>query len=682
MIGVFAVISLAFAAALVSIPAHGQSHANNDDSGTYTYDELYEQAVGAYLENNYEQCVWKMRAAMSAEKAYRSKLAECRRECHQASHRSSLIVSNDKAEDLKFYERAILNTLCLMKCKQERVNTRPDFAAPKKIDDDFEARNTYDYLQLCYYKVNDPQSAASCAYTYLLYNPDHQVMKDNYKFYISQPGVSADHVQNLESQDYQELYLKGNEAYNKLQYTDVVTYFEEALKEYYAAEEECRLLCEGKFAQSPLLDLTMTVANHFTFSLRCKHRCPVKLAYIYGEHYKDYLPSHYHYLQFAYYKLGNLEKACEAVATYIIFHPDDQTMLHNKEFYSLQNEAAVNYFKPSAEAVVYLERSKEEERLLKFIEDNFLSMASTAQNTKTLIPPGDKNPGKAEATLTVQMIPPDDPDNIGIKVLMDEKKLNGSLRFAADGFVTNQECEELIYLASNAAVNGDGYNGRPTPHTEFETFEGLSVGRAAVLVKLGLLSVDKVQLLIDVSERSRQYIKEYFNLKRELYFSYTHLVCRTAHADSPVDRKDFSHPVHADNCVLMNGGECIKDEPAFTWRDYSAIVYLNGDFDGGEFIFAKDKDTVQAIVKPKCGRMVGFSAGKENLHGVQAVKKGRRCALAMWYTLDVNHREKDRFLAEQVLRQLTEKVESNDILQESVPVGPPIGEQQIILDVK
>ena len=35
------------------------------------------------------------------------------------------------------------------------------------------------------------------------------------------------------------------------------------------------------------------------------------------------------------------------------------------------------------------------------------------------------------------------------------------------------------------------------------------------------------------------------------------------------DRNDFSHPVHADNCILdAKAGECLKESPAFTWRDY------------------------------------------------------------------------------------------------------------------
>ena len=48
---------------------------------------------------------------------------------------------------------------------------------------------------------------------------------------------------------------------------------------------------------------------------------------------------------------------------------------------------------------------------------------------------------------------------------------------------------------------------------------------------------------------------------------------------------------------------------------------------------------LQVRVKPKCGRLAGFSAGKENLHGVTAVTKGRRCAVALRFTPDPEHKE-------------------------------------------
>lgn len=52
----------------------------------------------------------------------------------------------------------------------------------------------------------------------------------------------------------------------------------------------------------------------------------------------------------------------------------------------------------------------------------------------------------------------------------------------------------------------------------------------------------------------------------------------------------------------------------------------------------------QAQVRPKCGRLVAFSSGEDNPHGVWAVTRGRRCAIALWYTLSQEH-------AEQVTKQ-------------------------------
>jgi leucine proline-enriched proteoglycan (leprecan) len=52
---------------------------------------------------------------------------------------------------------------------------------------------------------------------------------------------------------------------------------------------------------------------------------------------------------------------------------------------------------------------------------------------------------------------------------------------------------------------------------------------------------------------------------------------------------------------------------------------------------------------------VGFSAGGENLHGVNAVKRGRRCALALWFTFDAHYNEVERYLAQQVLIQVKKK---------------------------
>lgn len=57
-------------------------------------------------------------------------------------------------EDDHYYERVVRNTLCVIKCKKDVFGSRVDRNVESIVIDDFQIRKPYDYLQLCYYKVN------------------------------------------------------------------------------------------------------------------------------------------------------------------------------------------------------------------------------------------------------------------------------------------------------------------------------------------------------------------------------------------------------------------------------------------------------------------------------------------------------------------------------------------------
>ncbi|CAI8035393.1 Prolyl 3-hydroxylase 1 [Geodia barretti] len=224
-------------------------------------------------------------------------------------------------------------------------------------------------------------------------------------------------------------------------------------------------------------------------------------------------------------------------------------------------------------------------------------------------------------------------------------------RMLADNVLSQDQCDKLLELAKYCK-EGDGYQ-RKAPHTYNELFEELNILDAAKKSQEGEVVPELSQLYINASRRSRDAIAKEFNLQTPLYFSYTHLVCRTA--KHVVERRDLSHHVHSDNCILNEAtGDCDKVPPAYTWRDYSAIMYLNDEFEGGDFFYAHStKDlSPEETVSPKCGRLVAFSAGKENMHGVLAVTKGRRCAVALWFTLDPNHKEATFSMAEEILHEI------------------------------
>ncbi|KAA0185986.1 hypothetical protein HAZT_HAZT005329 [Hyalella azteca] len=245
-------------------------------------------------------------------------------------------------------------------------------------------------------------------------------------------------------------------------------------------------------------------------------------------------------------------------------------------------------------------------------------------------------------------------------VTLGPAALNGSRRYVVDGLISDIKCKILSALVHVAGERGDGYHRNVNPHTEAEEFFGLTLSRTGL--------ADMLRLVLRVTSVAKQNIEQHFELQRPLYFSFTHLVCRTAkpgpylqHINGvPVEYYDtrppgdLSHVVHVDNCILYGPGECLQRPPAYTFRDYSAILYLNDDFEGGEFVFTDDPQAkaVQSSVTPKCGRMVAFSAGPENPHGVKAVRRGSRCALALWFTHDAKHRDKDRILAETLLNKI------------------------------
>ncbi|KAJ3639489.1 hypothetical protein Zmor_002848 [Zophobas morio] len=241
------------------------------------------------------------------------------------------------------------------------------------------------------------------------------------------------------------------------------------------------------------------------------------------------------------------------------------------------------------------------------------------------------------------------------RVIMTEKQLRGPNRFVSEGLASTEECKTLVNIAKMFAITGDGYEGKRSPHTVMEKFSGFTLNRATLLVYVGLLDPKYLKLYLDLTERAKLRIQEFFQVKKKLYFSYTHLVRRSPLPDSPTNRTDLSHPIHADNCIVLDDNYCKKSSPAYTWRDYSAIIFLNDDFEGGEFIFSADlnAEEVQGVVKPKCGRMVAFSSGFENLHGVRAVTKGSRYGIGVWFTHDSEHAEIERNMAHQVL--LTQK---------------------------
>ena len=64
-------------------------------------------------------------------------------------------------------------------------------------------------------------------------------------------------------------------------------------------------------------------------------------------------------------------------------------------------------------------------------------------------------------------------------------------------------------------------------------------------------------------------------------------------------------------------------------RDLSMVLYLNNDFEGGDFVFP----VLHIRIRPEPGLLVCFPSNRYYMHGVEPVTKGNRYSMVTWMTV-------------------------------------------------
>ncbi|KFW10583.1 Prolyl 3-hydroxylase 1, partial [Fulmarus glacialis] len=376
---------------------------------------------------------------------------------------------------------------------------------------------------------------------------------------------------------------------------------------------------------------------------------------------------------------GNYEKAIECAKTYLLFFPNDEVMNQNLAYYTaVLGENLAGPIQPREEIQAYRQRSLMEKELLFFSYDVF-GIPFVDPDTWTpeeVIPKRLREKQKVERETAARIS--EEIGNLmkeietlveekakesadmskfireggplvyeGASVTMNSKTLNGSQRVVVDGVLSAEECRELQRLTNvSAGTGGAGRNGAGDAEGSHPAAQKSDRRRSpSASCPVWVPSNNWGGLVLDLS------LETSLLLPNLLLFPKGRS-CSTL--EKQEGRSDNSHEVHVDNCILnAEALVCVKEPPAYTFRDYSAILYLNGDFEGGAFYFTElDAKTETAEVQPQCGRAVGFSSGSENPHGVKAVTKGQRCAIALWFTLDPRHGERERVQADDLVKML------------------------------
>uniref|UniRef100_A0A5F8GNU9 procollagen-proline 3-dioxygenase n=1 Tax=Monodelphis domestica TaxID=13616 RepID=A0A5F8GNU9_MONDO len=604
------------------------------------FELLYNRGVEAFSDGDFAAAVRYLEQALSSRRRLREERLRCRLECGARAPLGSAR-GGGPAWELRFLRALLERARCVRRCEQEDESGR---------------RMPYSYLQQAYSQMNQMEKAAEAAYTFLMANPEHMAVPSHDG---KSETVAGAKLVDREAQPHLEHYREAVEHYEDDHFQLAIEAFEQALKDYFKADRQCRVLCEWSQSHDDQ-DHRMKTDGLYSRRLMCEHDCVRELATWPGQPspIENFLPLHYDYLQFSYYQVGNYVKALECAKSYLLFHPDDEDVQDNVRYYeSVLEESTDPSIIPAREdAALFMKRYKLESELIKSAVANlgipYTEQVKTKQESHAR---GEAMAnvawfGRAPLLSEVRALLARELEGrlrrgpllySHVKFVYNSEQLNGTQRMLLDNVLSEEECQELHSMASvRAHASSDGRRGEVSPLTPNEKFEGATILRALKFGYEGRVPLKSARLFYDISEKARKIVASYFRLNSTLYFSFTHLVCRTPLSGEPQSRDDLSHPIHADNCFLdSDTNECWKEFPLAS-RDYR---YNQGLQD----VHGRDVPTFkrlacflpQASIKPKCGRMVSFSSGRENPHGVKAVTKGQRCAVALWFTLDPLYRE-------------------------------------------
>lgn len=199
-------------------------------------------------------------------------------------------------------------------------------------------------------------------------------------------------MRDVEPAAYLRVYFDGVLAYNEHDWMRAAKKMEAALHLYYSEFDACCATCEflSYFADhqdtdfraetdtfltdKPMLDAETLQADMWRPAVRylaecvstCRHRLDTDG---YDTHNGPYHPQLYHYAQFAYYQLGDLQSAASATQSYLELLPNDPVMLNNKDCYLHRNDSSHNCFAANSDDLVLIEEDfVPDARMVKFVE--------------------------------------------------------------------------------------------------------------------------------------------------------------------------------------------------------------------------------------------------------------------------------------------------------------------------
>jgi predicted 2-oxoglutarate/Fe(II)-dependent dioxygenase YbiX len=143
-------------------------------------------------------------------------------------------------------------------------------------------------------------------------------------------------------------------------------------------------------------------------------------------------------------------------------------------------------------------------------------------------------------------------------------------------------------------------------------------GRLLFAHEVAAHSLRSGQIMKEFQLEATRRIEEFYRLTQPIYADTVQLV---------VWSEGLHMPAHADNANPDGSPH------GMAWRNFSSIVYLNDDYDGGELYFM----ALDAFIRPKSGMLIAFTGGFHHEHAVLKVTRGKRLTMPAFYTFDRSH---------------------------------------------
>ena len=168
-----------------------------------------------------------------------------------------------------------------------------------------------------------------------------------------------------------------------------------------------------------------------------------------------------------------------------------------------------------------------------------------------------------------------------------------------DGTICDALCEAFLDLSTRIVNRAHGFwDGRFIWHSDVSNAHR-----------------ELADHMLDAQRRAAALITNFYRLTQPIYPDLLQIM------SWPVG---IHMPPHADNA---NPDGSLH---AMAHRDFSGIVYLNDDYQGGEFYFT----ALDTVIKPKKGMLVAFTAGFYHEHAVLQVERKQRLTMPFFLTFN------------------------------------------------